>query len=87
MSSWAAPMWRQLMKARLAFAPARAALAKTGDKRNCQVWYTVCARRGSVGAWDEAAMEVPFFCSSNNSQTGMAHCDSSACRRENPVLG
>ena len=40
-----------------------------------------------MGAWDEAAMEVPFFCSSNNSQTGMAHCDSSVSRRENPVLG
>ena len=63
------------------------ALALTSTLAVHKVWYTVCSRRGSVGAWDEAAMEVPFFCSSNNSQTGMAHCDSSVSRRENPVLG
>ena len=32
-------------------------------------------------------MEVPFPCSSNNSQIGMGQCDSSVSRRENPVLG
>jgi len=46
------------------------------------VWYTVCARKGSVGAWDEAAIEVPFHCRSNNSQSRVGYCDSSDSRRE-----
>ena len=69
------PMWRQLLKARMAHAPARAALAKKSDKRNAQVWYTVCARKGAVGGWDEAAAEVPIHCSSNNSQARVGYCD------------
>jgi len=60
------PLWRKLLKARVELAPSRAGFGRP-DKRNAKVWYTVCARKGAVGAWDGAAAAVPAFCSSNNS--------------------
>ena len=71
------PLWKELLAARIEFAPSRAAAAKGSDKRNAQVWYTFCARRGAVGGWDGAYMGVPFHCCSNNSIDGAAYgyCD------------